>query len=168
MQYTVHDFYIVSPSTCHIQVIVKKGASFLHTVVVTSSCEIWRRFSPTLRFSSNVEVEVENSEEMAIKYQLQETESAGVAGAAAGPPPICAVRPGVVRRPWRAAWGRPPAVKSGLGPSAGSGERPGAVRRPRRATWGRPPAAVSGLGPSVGCGVGINVLKINGNNTMNF
>ena len=77
-------------------------------------------------------------------------------------------RPGAVRRPWRAAWGLPPTVESDLGPSADRGERPGAVRRPRRAPWGRPPAAESGLGPSVGCGEGINVLKINGNKTMNF
>ncbi len=35
-------------------------------------------------------------------------------------------------------WGRPPAVESGLGPSAGGGERPGAVRRPWRVAWGRP------------------------------
>jgi hypothetical protein len=47
-------------------------------------------------------------------------------------------RPGAVRRPWRAAWGRPPAVESGLGKSAGRGERSAAVRRPWRATWGRP------------------------------
>ncbi len=114
---------------------VNTGASFLHTVVVTSSCE---------------------------------TKSAGVAGAAVGPPAGRGERPGAVRRPWRAAWGRPlavesglgrplamestlgpsagrgerpwavRAVESGLGPSAGRGERPGAVRRPWSATWGRP------------------------------
>ena len=54
------------------------------------------------------------------------------------------------RRPWRAADGRPPAVESDLGPSAGRGERPGAVRRPWRAAWGRPPAVESGLEPSAG------------------
>ncbi len=80
--------------------------SLLHTVVVTSSWEKWRK----------------------------------------------EVRPGVVRRPWRAAWGRPPAVESGLGPSAGRRERPGSVRRPRRATWGRPLAVESDLGPSAGRG----------------
>ena len=78
--------------------------------------------------------------------------SAGVAGAAAGPPAGRGERPGAVRRPWRATWGRPPAVESGLGPSAGRGERPGAVRRPWRVAWGRPPAVESGLGPSAGLG----------------
>ena len=116
---SIHDFHTVSPSTCYILVMVNTGASFLHTVVVTSSCE---------------------------------TESAGVAGAAAGPPAGRGERPGAVRRPWRATWGRPPAVESGLGPSAGRGERPGAVRRPWRVAWGRPPAVESGLGPSAGLG----------------
>ena len=48
--------------------------------------------------------------------------------------------------------GRPPAVESGRGPSAGRGERPGAVHRPLRAAWGRPPAVETGLGPSAGHG----------------
>ncbi len=86
----------------------------------------------------------------------------------------------------------PPAVESGLGPSSSRGERPGAVRRPWRAAWGRPPAVESGLGPSAGhgdtnqqaiieaslkqaiavvpnvTGITINVVLVNGNNTMNF
>jgi hypothetical protein len=195
--------------------LVNTGASFLHTVVATSSCEIWRRFSPTLRFSSN----------SAIRRADRPIEDAGRSSwptirsstgvvcrpwraawghlpaveSGVGPSTGRGERPGAVCRPWRAAWGRPPAVESDLGPSAGRGERlgavrrpwraawglpptvesdlgpsadrgerPGAVRRPRRAPWGRPPAAESGLGPSVGCGEGINVLKINGNKTMNF
>ena len=51
-----------------------------------------------------------------------------------------------------AAWSRPSAVESGLGPSTGRGERPGAICRPWRAAWGRPPAVESDLGPSVGRG----------------
>ena len=143
---SIHDFHTVSPSICHILVMVNTGASFLHTVVVTSSCE---------------------------------TESAGVAGAAAGPSAGLGERPGAVRRPWRATWGRPPAVESDLGPSAGRGERPGAFRRPRRATWGRPPAAESDLGPSASRGERPGAVRrlwrgyqccscVNGINTMNF
>ena len=64
--------------------------------------------------------------------------------------------------------GRPPAVESGLGPSAGRGERPGAIRRTWTAAWGRPPDVDSGLGPSAGRGERINVVLVNGKNTMNL
>ena len=78
-------------------------------------------------------------------------------------------RPGAVRRPWRSAWGRPPAMESGLGPSAGHGERPGAVPAiPNQqgiieASLKQAIAAV----PYVK-GTTINVVLVNGNNTMNF
>jgi hypothetical protein len=66
---------------------------------------------------------------------------------------------GAVRRPWRAAGGRPPAVESDLGPSAGRGERPGAFRRPWRATWGLPPTVESDLGPSAGRGERLGAVR---------
>ena len=78
-------------------------------------------------------------------------------------------RPGAVRRPWRVAWGRPPAVESGLGPSAGREERPGAVPAiPNQqaiieASLKQAIAAI----PNVK-GTTINVVLVNGNNTMNF
>ncbi len=58
------------------------------------------------------------------------------------------------------SWGRPPAVESDLGPSAGRGERPGAVCWPWRATWGRPPAVEGGLGPSAGRGERLGVVRM--------
>ena len=154
---------------------VNTGASFLHTVVATTSCEIGRRFSPTLRFSSN----------SAIRRADRPIEDAGRSSwptirsstgvvcrpwraawghlpaveSGVGPSTGRGERPGAVCRPWRAAWGRPPAVESDLGPSAGRGERPGAFRRPWRATWGLPPTVESDLGPSAGRGERLGAVR---------
>ncbi len=78
-------------------------------------------------------------------------------------------RPGAVRRPWRAAWGRPPAVESGLGPSAGHGERPGAVPAipNQQAIIEASLKQAIAVVPNVK-GITINVVLVNGNNTMNF
>ena len=138
--------------------------SLLHTVVVTSSCEIWRK---------EVGPGVVRRPWRAAWGRPPAMESG--LGPSTGP----GERPRAVCRPWRAAWGRPPAVESDLGPSAGRGERLGAVRRPWRATWGLPPNVESDLGPSAGRGERPGAVRrlwrgyqccscVNGNNTMNF